>query len=209
MTIAEAVAEMRKRMGDTQEQFAARLGYAVRSVARYESNRPPKGFVLIRFARIAYTNGFRDVAEVFLGAIREETEVEAVFGKDGGIYLPGSTVPLADYWYTLPELPLDAPRTEQAFWTRVLEDVLLNAQPEVRNKVLRVLTRPAKQWLEKLRAEVPDAPAAEKLLRKGKQPAEVADLLDLDRSEVDGLWQWIQLSDAFQASAPKPPKKRR
>ena len=53
-----------------------------------------------------------------------------------------------------------------------------------------------------------DSDAAEKLLRKGKLPAEVADLLDLDPPAVGQLWQWIQLSDALEAAAPKGGKKR-
>ena len=41
-----AVRQLRKGLGETQEKFAHRLGTAVRTIARYEGERPPTGLVL-------------------------------------------------------------------------------------------------------------------------------------------------------------------
>jgi transcriptional regulator with XRE-family HTH domain len=57
-----AVIEMRRRMGWTQTELAAKFGCAVQTVGRWESYDPPRGRTLERLARFAdkakYTRAF-------------------------------------------------------------------------------------------------------------------------------------------------------
>lgn len=66
MTVSEAVRELRKRLGETQQSFATRLGLAISTVVRYELSRPPKGVALKQFYDLATASGHADLAEAFL-----------------------------------------------------------------------------------------------------------------------------------------------
>ena len=72
--LCHAVRELREALGETQEQFAARLKASVRSVARYETTRPPSGVALAKLIAIARSEGLRgsSFAEKFRTAIRLE-----------------------------------------------------------------------------------------------------------------------------------------
>ena len=70
--IQTAVRQLRKALGETQEQFAHRLRTAVRTIARYEGDRPPTGLVLAQLKQLADVNDLQDVANVFQDAILEE-----------------------------------------------------------------------------------------------------------------------------------------
>jgi transcriptional regulator with XRE-family HTH domain len=61
--ISLAVIELRRRLGETQQDFANRLGIALPTVARYETSSPPRGAVLDRIAQLARENHFVDIAE--------------------------------------------------------------------------------------------------------------------------------------------------
>lgn len=69
-----AVRELRKSLGDTQQQFANRLNLAISTVVRYELSRPPKGMMLGMFERLAAKNGRQDLAQVFQHALVAEVE---------------------------------------------------------------------------------------------------------------------------------------
>lgn len=72
MDIKAAVKELRKALGDTQQQFAARLKLAISTVVRYELSREPKGAMLIQFHNLAVEQGRQDLAQVFWDAAAAE-----------------------------------------------------------------------------------------------------------------------------------------
>jgi transcriptional regulator with XRE-family HTH domain len=67
-----AVRQLRKGLGETQEKFAHRLGTAVRTIARYEGERPPTGLVLEQLKQLANAYNLPEVASVFQEAITRE-----------------------------------------------------------------------------------------------------------------------------------------
>ncbi|SPF32062.1 hypothetical protein SBA4_1090008 [Candidatus Sulfopaludibacter sp. SbA4] len=70
--VTEAVRSLRKRLGDTQQQFANRLGMAISTVVRYELSRPPRGKVLRTLEALAVNSaGFREAA-IFRNAFFDE-----------------------------------------------------------------------------------------------------------------------------------------
>ena len=75
--ITNAVRSLRKRLGDTQQQFAHRLGMAISTVVRYELSRPPRGKVLADLQRLAENNGFYREAAIFQKAFNEEFDIES------------------------------------------------------------------------------------------------------------------------------------
>ena len=70
--IQSAVRQLRKALGETQEQFAHRLRTAVRTIARYEGDRPPTGLVLEQLKQLADAYNLPEVASVFQQAIVRE-----------------------------------------------------------------------------------------------------------------------------------------
>jgi transcriptional regulator with XRE-family HTH domain len=71
--ISVAVRKLREALGETQQQFAFRSRMAIRTIARYETSRPPKGKALLDFMRLAKASGRPVEFEVFRTAIAEET----------------------------------------------------------------------------------------------------------------------------------------
>jgi transcriptional regulator with XRE-family HTH domain len=71
-TVTEAVRLLRRSLGDTQQQFAQRLGMAISTVVRYESTRPPRGKVLAKLYQLAIDNGLSRVASMFHLALSAE-----------------------------------------------------------------------------------------------------------------------------------------
>jgi len=65
LNVQEAVKALRLAIGDTQQQFAARLGLAISTVVRYELSRPPKGPVLFQFHHLAAEHDQRELARLF------------------------------------------------------------------------------------------------------------------------------------------------
>ena len=51
--VCRAVRRLRVDLGDTQQQFANRLGLAISTVVRYEISRPPHGKALAQLERLA------------------------------------------------------------------------------------------------------------------------------------------------------------
>jgi transcriptional regulator with XRE-family HTH domain len=70
--VTEAVRDLRNRLGDTQQQFANRLGMAISTIVRYELSRPPRGRVLADLENLAVNNGCSVEAAVFRNALYEE-----------------------------------------------------------------------------------------------------------------------------------------
>jgi transcriptional regulator with XRE-family HTH domain len=63
--LSMAVAELRTRLGVSQQEFSNRMGVALNTIARYESSREPDGVALLRLAGIARSEGHSDLAEIF------------------------------------------------------------------------------------------------------------------------------------------------
>lgn len=59
-------------MGDTQPQFAARLGVALPTVVRYEHSRRPRGKAVVAMQEIAAAHGLDDLASQFRSALSDE-----------------------------------------------------------------------------------------------------------------------------------------
>ena len=68
-TVPQAVRQLRIKLGDTQQQFAQRLGLAISTVVRYESTRSPRAGVLSKLYKVAVENELHDVAGMFNQAI--------------------------------------------------------------------------------------------------------------------------------------------
>src|SRR5215831_17662818 len=63
------VRKLRLALGDTQQQFASRLGLAIATVVRYEHNRPPKAKALARLEQVACEKGLEEYAAAFRRAL--------------------------------------------------------------------------------------------------------------------------------------------
>ena len=72
MKTTEAVKSLRVALGDTQQSFAHRLGLAISTAVRYETNRPPTGTALLELMKLADAHGLEDLATKFQEAISEE-----------------------------------------------------------------------------------------------------------------------------------------
>src|SRR4051812_10678184 len=66
---ANSVIELRSKLGETQQQFALRLGSSIGSVARYETNRDPTRRVLARMYLAAIESGHCGLIETFWGLL--------------------------------------------------------------------------------------------------------------------------------------------
>ncbi len=67
--VIAAVRDLRNALHESQQTFAFRMRTAIRSIARYETNRPPKGKMLAEFARVATETGHDKLAAVFTNAL--------------------------------------------------------------------------------------------------------------------------------------------
>jgi transcriptional regulator with XRE-family HTH domain len=69
----KAVRELRRRLGDSQQAFATRLGISIRAVGNYENSRVPKSArALSSLVRAAKAGGQPELAEVFGRALAVE-----------------------------------------------------------------------------------------------------------------------------------------
>jgi transcriptional regulator with XRE-family HTH domain len=70
--VSQAVRRLRVALGDTQQEFANRLGLAISTVVRYELTRPPRGKALAQLERLARDFGLKECALVFSNALVDE-----------------------------------------------------------------------------------------------------------------------------------------
>jgi transcriptional regulator with XRE-family HTH domain len=68
-TLTETVKALRLTLGDTQQQFAQRMGMAISTVVRYESTRAPRGEALAKLYRVALENGLSHIAAMFQAVV--------------------------------------------------------------------------------------------------------------------------------------------
>jgi len=72
--VSAAVFELRRALGETQEQFARRLKTTIRTIARWEGDRPPTGQALARLLAIAAEHNWPHLVKVFQGRLEELVE---------------------------------------------------------------------------------------------------------------------------------------
>ncbi len=70
--ISQAIRELRQSLGLTQQEFAYRVPTAIRTVARWENNQPPRGKALVRLAQLAQSQDLREIAGKLIGALQLE-----------------------------------------------------------------------------------------------------------------------------------------
>jgi len=75
--ISQAIRAVRLALGESQQAFAYRMKTAIRTIARYETTRAPRGAELAQFHRLAVEQGFREQADVFAKAMEQELEMRA------------------------------------------------------------------------------------------------------------------------------------
>lgn len=75
ITVPEAVRQLRTSLGESQQAFAYRMKAAIRTIARYETVRPPKGKALAAFMQLAASNNLPALESVFNRALRDEIGV--------------------------------------------------------------------------------------------------------------------------------------
>ena len=61
-TIAEIAADLRKRLGFTQQDWAQRMGWAISTTVRFEHGAQPSPRMLSQMLDAAHTNGLDDLA---------------------------------------------------------------------------------------------------------------------------------------------------
>jgi|GEM_PF-3633359 len=75
--VCRAVRELRQAYGESQQAFAYRTKTAIRTIARYETVRPPRGAELNQFLELAIAKQRHDLAEIFARAMADELEMKA------------------------------------------------------------------------------------------------------------------------------------
>ena len=63
--IAEAIKSLRTELKESQQQFSNRLGVVVRTVARWELEKPPSGKTLLELGHVAEEAGRTDLRTMF------------------------------------------------------------------------------------------------------------------------------------------------
>ncbi len=128
IAVTDAVRSLRLALGETQQSLATKLGIAISTMVRYETNRAPRGKALSMFAILAEEHGQAELAQLF----RDASAAELGSWDIGGIRIT------------------DAPRTptEKLFVSATLA-VLRNAQyaSEI-PKLAKALQKAAKRAIE-------------------------------------------------------------
>jgi len=127
-TVSDAVRELRVSLGESQQVFAYRIKSAIRSVARWESVRPPKGKTLALLERIARENGQPQLAKRFQDALVQELQVP-------------------EFSFTLDTRPRN---DEEAFHVSLLLDILRTPaySKTLRQEWLRLAAEPGRKRLK-------------------------------------------------------------
>jgi|GEM_PF-3365135 len=181
--VCRAVKDLRNSLNESQPQFAVRLGTSLRSIARYETSRPPKGKVLAQLEQIALNNGFDEYAQVFRAALSNE------------LGFPAPQVPLR--WpkaaKAIPDL--DARTDEETMWCAALLLTLRDKRFDQRAKrVLRDLGEARKQVenaLNTINRALGMIAAHARLKAEGKSNEQIARMFNLPPQALDrliGIW---------------------
>jgi transcriptional regulator with XRE-family HTH domain len=70
--LVRAVKNLRKRLAESQQAFATRLGLSIRTIANYEGGRRPSGKPLLALAQAAAISNLPDLENAFLKALSDE-----------------------------------------------------------------------------------------------------------------------------------------
>jgi transcriptional regulator with XRE-family HTH domain len=97
--LANAIKELRAHFQESQQQFSNRLGVTVRTVARYELEKPPPSDMLAKLASIAANAGRKDLAMIF--ALFRLNEVMKTNNAMIQAYQEEMASPLPDQWRAL------------------------------------------------------------------------------------------------------------
>jgi transcriptional regulator with XRE-family HTH domain len=134
-TVSDAVRELRVSLGESQQAFAYRMKSAIRSVARWESVRPPKAKTLAQLERIASENGQPQLAKRFQEALVQELQVP-------------------EFSFTIDTRPRN---DEEAFHVSVLLDILRSPRYKtLRQDWFRLAAEPARRHLKEIRELKPE-----------------------------------------------------
>lgn len=74
--LAKAIRTFRAALGDTQQEFAVRVGLAVTTIARYETNSPPSADVLAKLAELARNSELPLFAKIFEEKLEPQERVD-------------------------------------------------------------------------------------------------------------------------------------
>jgi transcriptional regulator with XRE-family HTH domain len=74
--ISQAIRDMRRRLGISQQELAFRTGMAIRTIARWELEQPPHGRALYKLWQLAQDNALKEIGDHFLTALKDDV----VFG---------------------------------------------------------------------------------------------------------------------------------
>jgi transcriptional regulator with XRE-family HTH domain len=70
--LSQAVRELRNALRLTQQGLATRLRIAVRTVARWENDQPPRGHALVQLAQLAQAKNEQALADKFVQALQRQ-----------------------------------------------------------------------------------------------------------------------------------------
>jgi transcriptional regulator with XRE-family HTH domain len=76
MALSDAVRELRKHLGESQQAFSNRLGLSMATIVKYEAGREPTGKALAQLAHAAAEAGRHDLAYRFARALIDELGIE-------------------------------------------------------------------------------------------------------------------------------------
>jgi transcriptional regulator with XRE-family HTH domain len=76
--VCQAVVDLRKALGLTQQEMAFTFGVAVTTIARYETGRIPESKLLAKLAFVAQRRGHGQIADVLRSEISEVLGTETV-----------------------------------------------------------------------------------------------------------------------------------
>lgn len=72
MTVHLAVVTLRAHMGETQQEFATRIGISISALSNYERHRTPEPKQLVAFLLCAKVVGREDLVKVFRQVFLDE-----------------------------------------------------------------------------------------------------------------------------------------
>jgi transcriptional regulator with XRE-family HTH domain len=88
MTTIEAVRELRKQVGESQQAFATRLGLSIRAIANYETKREPTARALAQLQVVAKEFKRKDLWDIFREALNRELQADYQTDDDFDFKLP-------------------------------------------------------------------------------------------------------------------------
>ncbi len=164
--VTDAVRMLRKGLGDTQQQFALRLRTALRTVARYETTRPPSGKTLAQLIAIARDSGFIEYAAIFNAALQEELGVTDTYPADNRFTLSNVAMDL--------RTNTEAEQVAVAALLAVLREREFVKQRKAINAMLKPVATRIRQQLEATRIAVDRCIAIRRRLAGGESLDKIA-----------------------------------